>query len=97
MTVNEPVAFVTGIRQFDPVMVDTVLKVGTPLYTHPNEHDLGIAEAIGFDKGYKAATAKTLTDDEITEVFDNTFKVRDFDDAFLKFAKAILRKAEEKC
>jgi hypothetical protein len=39
---------------------------------------------------------KNLTDKEITEVFDNTFKVRDFDDAFLKFAKAILRKAQEK-
>ena len=36
-----------------------------PLYTHPAEHDLGIAEAIGFEKGYKAATAKTLTDEEI--------------------------------
>jgi len=32
---NEPVAFVTGVRQFDPVMVNTILKVGTPLYTHP--------------------------------------------------------------
>ena len=39
---------------------------------------------------------KELTDEEITEVFDNTFKVRDFDDAFLKFARAILRKAQEK-
>ena len=36
-----------------------------PLYTHPAEHDLGIAESIGFEKGYKAATAKTLTDEEI--------------------------------
>jgi hypothetical protein len=27
---------------------------GEPLYTNPSEHDLGIAEAIGFDKGYKA-------------------------------------------
>ena len=32
---NKPVAYVTGVRQFDPVSVDTVLKVGTPLYTHP--------------------------------------------------------------
>ena len=32
---NEPVAFVTGLNKFDPVMADTVLKVGTPLYTHP--------------------------------------------------------------
>ena len=34
---NEPVAFVTGVRQFDPVMADTVLKVGTPLYSHPSK------------------------------------------------------------
>jgi len=40
--------------------------------------------------------AKTLTDEEIVEVFDNTFKVRDFEDYFLKFARAILRKAQEK-
>ncbi len=39
--------------------------------------------------------SKTLTDEEIAEVFDNTFKVRDFDDAFLKFARAILRKAQQ--
>ena len=39
---------------------------------------------------------KDLTDEEIAEVFDNTFKVRDFDDAFLKFARAILKKAQEK-
>ena len=44
----------------------------------------------------EALKAKTLTDEEIAEVFDNTFKVRDFDDAFLKFARAILRKASEK-
>ena len=40
--------------------------------------------------------AKELTDEEIAEVFDNTFKVRDFEDAFLKFARAILRNAQEK-
>jgi len=32
---NEPVAYVTGLNKFDLKMVDTVLKVGTPLYTHP--------------------------------------------------------------
>jgi hypothetical protein len=41
-------------------------------------------------------TAKTLTDEEIEEVFNNTFKVRDFEDDFLKFARAILKKASEK-
>ena len=34
-----------------------------PLYTHPNEHDLGIAEAVGFDKGYQAATARSQESD----------------------------------
>ena len=34
-----------------------------PLYTHPNEHDLGIAEAIGFDRGYQAATARSQESD----------------------------------
>ena len=29
-----------------------------PLYTHSAEHDLGVAEAIGFDKGYKAGLRK---------------------------------------
>jgi len=43
---------------------------GELLYTQPNEHDLGIAEAIGFDKGHKAATAKTLTDEEMLEYVD---------------------------
>ena len=44
----------------------------TPLYTHPAEHDLGIAEAIGFDKGtremkipYNDAVGKTFEDAEL--------------------------------
>jgi hypothetical protein len=34
-----------------------------PLYTHPNQHDLGIAEAIEFDRGYQAATARSQEPD----------------------------------
>lgn len=34
------------------------------LYTRPSEHDLGIADAIGFERGYKAATVKELTDEK---------------------------------
>jgi hypothetical protein len=57
------------------------------------EHDLGIAEAIGFDKGYTAATAKTLTDEEINEIFSKTWlDLKDYKD----FARAILKKASEK-
>jgi hypothetical protein len=44
---------------------------GELLYAQPNEHDLGIAEAIGFDRGYKVATAKTLTDEELLEYVEN--------------------------
>jgi hypothetical protein len=39
---------------------------------------------------------KTLTDEEIAEIFDTTFKVRDYEDSFIKFARAILKKAQEK-
>ena len=69
------------------------------LYTHPSEHDLGIAEAVGFDKGYKAATAKTLTDEEIIEITIRWFGSRRndfFPEQWLDFAKAILKKASEK-
>jgi hypothetical protein len=86
---------------------------GEFLYTHPAEHDLGIAEAIGFDKGYAAAQAeikelkngfydwskyiklqiKQLTDEEINEVFSKTWL--DLKD-YKEFARAILRKANEK-
>ena len=70
-----------------------------PLYTHPAEHDLGIAEAIGFEKGYKAATAKTLTDFEIKGVLglDECWIGEDCSiPDMIAFARAILRKAQEK-
>ena len=60
----------------------------------PGYEDAVVTEPKPFFCGiYKS---KPLTDKEIEEVFDNTFKVRDFEDAFLKFARAILRKAQEK-
>jgi len=67
-----------------------------PLYTHPNEADLGIAEAIGFDKGYKAATAKTLTDEKILDIW---YAMEDGSNEwtrYVTFARAILKKASEK-
>jgi hypothetical protein len=87
---NEPVAWITmsGLSYQQTGLQDR------PLYTRPNEADLGIAEAIGFDKGYKAATAKTLTDEEILEIY-NDILIHDKKSS-IKFAKAILRKAQEK-
>jgi hypothetical protein len=57
---NEPVAWINrkgkdgehGYLEWDK---DDEAEVNTPLYTHPSEHDLGIAEAIGFEKGHKSA------------------------------------------
>ena len=62
-------------------------------------HHEGIAHAGGFEAGFQEAQAKTLTDEEIANTWDDVRK-----DATLKssmkdiqdFAKAILRKAQEK-
>jgi len=92
---NEPVAYVNSMCndyidwKKDPMSID-----GQSLYTHPAEHDLGIAEAIGFEKGYVAAQPKTLTDKEIIEIakdcgYANRYELN------IKFARAILRKAQE--
>ena len=74
-----------------------------------NKHDLGIAEAIGFDKGYTAATAKTLTDEEIINIIErliakwtDEFKNYEYDSDESEENKlrddvfAILKKASEK-
>jgi hypothetical protein len=55
---NEPVAWTDGKgNYFDKNSFFPVDDL-TPLYTHPSEHDLGIAEAIGFEKGYQAGLRK---------------------------------------
>ena len=53
-------------------------------------------EALAHVGGVEAGKElKELTDEEITEIFDTTFEVRDFEDSFIKFARAILRKAQD--
>lgn len=86
---DEPVAFVTGVRQFDPVMADTVLKVGTPLYTHPSkdltdEEILAAIKSIADDVSPHKEYENTYSDgwlDACNTVYDEVF--------------AILRKAQE--
>jgi hypothetical protein len=56
---NEPVAWMVAemvftIKESAIEMAKVYEDEIIPLYTHLAEHDLGIAEAIGFDKGYKA-------------------------------------------
>jgi hypothetical protein len=108
---NEPVAWIIDVNMtdYDDNFIwntgdypDWQVKDWIPLYTHPNEHDLGIAEAIGFDKGYAATQAKTLTDEEIDDCAyetgmwcDGTPDAWD-SEAIKNFAKAILKKAQEK-
>jgi hypothetical protein len=100
---NEPVAWMTAQGIQDVCTVNEKEEMGNdfddyiiPLYTHPSEHDLGVAEAIGFDKGYKAATAKTLTDEEIIEIGNAVTNLIDSNEGWIEFARAILKKASEK-
>ena len=78
---NEPVAYLVQYKdrhEFRWKMPEHLFEALAfePLYTAPTKeltdndiYDLGFAEAIGFDKGYKAATAKTLTDEEIEDCY----------------------------
>ena len=52
---NEPVAWRKVVGNVTKHYQYNEMGEGTPLYTHPSEHDLGIAEAIGFEKGHKSA------------------------------------------
>jgi hypothetical protein len=65
---NKPVAWMSN----DSFEISTMQsdKFSIPLYTSPRTHDLGIADAIGFERGYKAATAKKLTNEEILCLWD---------------------------
>jgi len=107
---NEPVAYVTGLNKFDSKMVDTVLKVGTPLYTHPaKELHLSLQKS----KETGELLAVTYTDDEhrIVEVLwkkppaktltdeEIDILVHEYnciDDYPHEFVRACIRKAQEK-
>jgi hypothetical protein len=94
---NKPVAWMDKRTNKCVVFINTPPSDDwIPLYTSPRTHDLGIAESIGFDKGYKAATAKTLTDEEIDEIA-SMCSVNEKDQINdREFARAILKKASEK-
>jgi hypothetical protein len=67
-TTNEPVAWLVQYRdrhEFRWSKPEHLAEDARcePLYTHPNQHDLGIAEAVGFDRGYQAATARSQESD----------------------------------
>jgi len=73
---NEPVAYIDPydlerLPHYDCHIGSQQLKNGIPLYTHPNEHDLGIAEAIGFDDGFKAGMQRAVEIDTNKSQNDN--------------------------
>ena len=136
---NEPVAWMETYKG-EPNNLDwdkSNLNYGSefhdviPLYTHPSEHDLGIAEAIGFEKGHKSAEdmlrqqqaeiealkagkiraydngvedgrkpnthpVKELTDEEILDLCPPNHSDMMNEAYTIEFARAILRKAQEK-
>jgi len=105
---NEPVAWTSqDVLDADHIIKAVVRREQDeqhtiPLYTHPAKKSkakdrFSNYESICLQCGttiYKPAF-KTLTDEEIIEIFDTTFEVRDYQDSFIKFARAILRKAQE--
>jgi hypothetical protein len=90
---NEPVAEKTSNNGWMVSKEYMELPVGTLLYTHPAKTQADIEYEA--DKAYWRT--RTLTDDEIAKLFHETFNLQYtlLEDG-LKFARAILRKAQEK-
>ena len=83
-------------------ITNTKIEPTVVSYTHPvKEHDIGISHAIGFDDGFKAGmqravemnVVKELTDEEIIACID---EIEPDTADMIRFARAILRKAQEK-
>jgi hypothetical protein len=68
---SEPVAWLNKRTNKCVVFINTPPSDDwIPLYTHPSEHDLGIAEAIGFEKGYNTNKLDDLTKEDILCLWD---------------------------
>jgi hypothetical protein len=70
---NEPVAWMSqggDVSRSKDYFEEMGFKDLIPLYTQPSEHDLGIAEAIGFEKGYNTNKLDDLTKEEILCLWD---------------------------
>ena len=92
---NEPVAWMLAdkeaehIRSIMAVQHDFVPEgcVEIPLYTHPSEHDLGIAEAIGFEKGHKSAEDMLRQQQAEIEALKNGLSSAYWHDTFVEVKK----------
>ena len=98
---NEPVAWMqTHYKDGTPTKFSTVKtwEDDIPLYTHPHPDNLGFALSIIDQQKLeiKRLKAKTLTDEEILEEWMDEPLNSDGEKEVLDFARAILRKANEK-
>jgi len=92
---NEPVAWMSNGKEF--YVQKNYCPDFIPLYIHPSEHDLGVAEAIGFDKGYKAQADQLAKYKQVLESIANEHvelshdKIKWQCDDHIKWAKEALK------
>jgi len=93
---NGPVAYVNSMCndyidwKIDPMSID-----GQSLYTHPADESFD-RTASHMAGEYVSYPSKDLTDEEIIKVYENMLGVASARSSAIDFARAILRKAQEK-
>ena len=94
-SMNKPVAWMHQNPDY-AISKHQSLEYNIPLYTHPSEHDLGIAEAIGFEKGHKSAEDMLRQQqEEIKDLKQQVAFLEDWRDTWRPFLKAIMGKVNE--
>jgi len=97
---NEPVAwmhkiyFPNGLYEEDLVW-SKIDESSIPLYTHPADESFD-RTASHMAGEYVSYPSKDLTDEEIIKVYENMLGVASARSSAIDFARAILRKAQEK-
>ena len=96
---NEPVAWMDYLEHSDVYDLN-VSGRGIPLYTHPvKEQDESFDRTASHMAGEYVSYTKELTDEEITACMGSLPKYNSeiVDEDLVNFARAILKKAQEKC
>ena len=100
---NEPVAWMQSINKELPDGCECMQSVSffkandndIPLYTHPADESFD-RTASHMAGEYVSYSSKDLTDEEIIKVYENMLGVASARSSAIDFARAILRKAQEK-
>ena len=97
---SEPVAWIAG-KQLCKLQAQAEMHSGfngepvIPLYTHPADESFD-RTASHMAGEYVSYSSKDLTDEEIIKVYENMLGVASARSSAIDFARAILRKAQEK-